>query len=137
MMPLGHRGRRLGRPHEQLGRQPEIAGHLVQMRSHRVVPRYFGIDGGERRESGGRAVRFPHRDSSVEPYYRTVGDREQLVVPLDDLYPVRVLHPSRIGMQGGNGGLYLILAQPIPSERRLQNPNSLGYRYGVPARPRE
>ena len=79
------------------------------------------------------AVGLADRDGPVELHDRAAGEPEQLVVPADDLHPVGLLGARRVGVQGGDRGLGLELAEPVATQRRLQDGDALGDERGVPA----
>ena len=119
----------------------------VEPRRRRQVPRLLGEMGrgrlvaGDRRVHGrqggrtrGRTVGLTDRDRPVELHYRAPGQPEQLVVPADDLHPVGLLGPERIGVQSRDGGLRLELAEPVPRECGLQHGDAFGDEPGVPER---
>ena len=60
---------------------------------------------------------------------------QQLVVPLDDLHPVGLLGRLRVGVQGGDRGLRLVLAEPVARQRRLQDATPSAISVGVPPGP--
>src|SRR3954451_21939816 len=76
----------------EAGGQLEVAIPLVEIRGDCVPTRDTLIDLSQCRQPGRRAGGLAHRDCSVEPYDRRVGEPQQLVVPLHDLDPVGVLH---------------------------------------------
>ncbi len=59
-------------------------------------------------------------------------NREQLVVPLDDLDPVGLLDAGRVGVERGDRGLGLVLAEPVARERGVDEVDPLGDEPGVP-----
>src|SRR5438105_15275173 len=73
------------------GSEFEIAVLLVKVRGDRLAPRDVFVHLGQCRQSCGRAVGLADCDRTVEPDDRSVGEREQLVVPLHDLDPVGLL----------------------------------------------
>ena len=113
----------------------EISVLLVEMGGNRVAPRDVRVDLSEGRQSRWSAVSFAHGDGTVEPDDRSVGELEQLVVPLDDLHPVGLLETRRIGVERGDRRLRLGLAEPVARERRLQHGDSLGDECLVPEAP--
>src|SRR5713101_9483721 len=70
------------------GSEFEIVVLLVEVRGDRFAPRDVFVDLGQYRQSCGRAVGLADCDRTVEPDDRSVGEPEQLVVPLHDLDPV-------------------------------------------------
>ena len=71
-----------------------IAVPLVQVRRDRGVPWQRGVELGQGGQAAPRAVGLTDRDGAVEACDRGVGEADQLVVPLDDLYPVGLLDTS-------------------------------------------
>src|SRR5262249_44686979 len=102
VVALGQVGRVASRVRVQTGRDLEVAGLLVEVRGDGFPPRYVPVDRGQRREPGGCAVRLPDGHRAVQPDDRRVAEPEQLVVPLDDLDPVGVLDPRRVGVERGD-----------------------------------
>ncbi len=111
----------------------EVAGVLVEVRARGGVPGERGVELGEGGQPGPRPVGLADRDGPVEPDDRGVGEGQQLVVPLDDLDPVGLGGARGVGVQGGDRGLGLVLAEPVAGERGLQDLDALGDRGGVPA----
>ena len=72
----------------EAGSKFEIAVLFVEVRGDRFAPRDVFVDLGQRRESCRRAVGLADCDRTVEPNDRSVGEPEELVVPLHDLDPV-------------------------------------------------
>ena len=105
----------------QAGGELEVAVLLVEVGGDRVAAQDVLVDVGQRRQPGGRAIGLADGDGPVEPDDRRVGEPEQLVVPLDDLHPVGLLDPRRVGMERGDRRLRLVLAEPIPRQGRLQD----------------
>ena len=64
--------------------------------------------------------------------HRVVGERDEVVVPGEDLRPVGLLGACRVGVQGGDGGFDLIAAGALNGQRRLQDAHALGDLAGVP-----
>ena len=64
----------------------------------------------------------------------TAAEREphELVVPLDDLHPVGLLGRPGVGVERGDGGLGLVLAQAVTGEGCLEHLDALGDQPGVP-----
>ena len=91
MVALSDILRRPGRLDVEPGRRVQVTPLLVQIGSHRGVPRSRRVDLGQGRQTGGSAVRLADRDRTVQAYDASVGEEEQLVVPLDDLHPVGLL----------------------------------------------
>ena len=105
------------------------------MGGDRIAPRDVLLDLGQCRQPGQRAVRFADRDRTVEPDDRSVGEPQQLVVPLDDLYPVGVLDTWRVGVERGDRRLCLVFAEPVARERGLFDGDTLRDEVGVPLGP--
>jgi hypothetical protein len=99
----------------------QVTGPLVEVRRHRGVPRDAVVHLGEGGQPGRGAVGLADRDRAVEPDDGVVGEPEELVVPRDDLRPVGLGIGPRVGVQGGDGGLRLELAEAVAGERRLQD----------------
>ena len=97
-----------------------LAVLLVEVRGDRIAPRDVFVDLGQCRQSCGRAVGLADCDRTVEPDDRSVGEPEQLVVPLHDLDPVGLLDTRRVGMERGDRRLRLVLAELIARERSLE-----------------
>ena len=103
----------------EAGGEFEVAVLLVEVRGDRIAPRDVLVDLGQCRQSRGSAVRFADGDGTVEPDDRSVGEPEQLVVPLHDLDPVGVLDPRRVGVERGDRRLRLVFAEPVARRARL------------------
>ena len=93
-----------------------VTGLLVQVRRNSGVPRDVGVHLGERGQPGLSAVGLADRDRAVEADDRAVGEAQQLVVPADDLDPVGLVVRARVGVQGGDGRLGLVLAEVVAGE---------------------
>jgi hypothetical protein len=78
------------------------------------------------------AVGLANGYSPVEAGHRAIGEAHQLVVPLDDLHPVGLLDRLSVGLQRGNGGLGLELAQSVAGKRCREHVDALGDQVGVP-----
>ena len=98
-----------------------VTGLLVQVRRNSRVPRDIGVHLGERGQPGLSAIRLADRDRAVEADDRAVREAQQLVVPADDLDPVGLVVRARIGVQGGDGGLGLVLAEVVAGEGGLED----------------
>ena len=109
--PRGRRRRTAG-PRAR-GRRPAPAGRPPPPCAGNLRIHLF--EGGQ---AGLRPVRLTHRDRAVQPDDRAVGEPVQLVVPLDDLHPVGLVRRPRVGVQGGDRGLRLVLAEPVAGQRR-------------------
>ena len=116
----------------QAGRELEIAVLLVEVRGDRFAPRDVFVDLGQCRQSCGRAVGLADCDRTVEPDDRSVGEPQQLVVPLHDLDPVGLLDTRRVGMERGDRRLRLVFAELIARERSVCDLDSLDDERGVP-----
>ncbi len=103
----------------EAGSELEIAVLLVEVRGDRVAPRDVFVDLGECRQSCARAVCLTDCDRTVEPDDRSVGEPEQLVVPLHDLDPVGLLDTRSVRMERGDRRLRLVFAELIARERRV------------------
>ena len=101
----------------EAGREFEIAVLLVEVRGDRFAPRDVFVDLSQCRQSCGRAVGLADCDRTVEPDDRSVGEPEELVVPLHDLDPVGLLDTRRVGMQRGDRRLRLVFAELIARQR--------------------
>ena len=100
----------------------EVARPLVQVCRDRVVPGH--VAGSPRRAPAARpAARRPRRRATARLSATTglsVMLRE-LVVPLEDLGPVGLRRRPGVGVQGRDGRLGLVLAEPVPGQRVLQD----------------
>jgi hypothetical protein len=105
---------------------------LVKIGPRRGVSRKLRVKPVEGGQAGLRPVGFTDRDSAVELRDRTVGETDQLVVPLDDLHPVGLVGHPGVGMQRRDGGLRLIFAEPVTRQRGLQHGDALGDQIGAP-----
>ena len=119
-MPAG-RLRRIALP------QSDVARLLVQVRRRGGVTGQARIHRGQRRETGRRAVGLTDGDGPVERHDRALGEREQFVVPADDLHPIGLLGARRIGMDGGDRRLRLVLAESVPPSAvcRMTTPSAM------------
>ena len=116
----------------QLGRQFEVAVLLVEVGGDCFAPRDVFVDVGQCRQSSGCAVGLADGDRTVEPHDRSVGEAEQLVVPLDDLDPVGLLDTRCVGVERGDRRLRLVFAELIARERGLCDGDAFGDELGVP-----
>jgi hypothetical protein len=91
-----------------------------------------GVERCQGSEAGPRTLSLTHGDRPVQAGHRVVGEADHFVVPLDDLRPVGLLGRPRVGVERGDGGLGLVLAEAIAGERRLQYVHALGDQPGVP-----
>jgi hypothetical protein len=80
-----------GRDVVETGSEFKVAVALVEIGSDRISPRDVLIDVGQCCQSCERAVRFTDGNGTVESDDRSVGDSDELVVPLQDLHPVGVV----------------------------------------------
>ncbi len=110
----------------------EIAVLLMEVRSDRFAPRDVFVDLGQCRQSCERAVGLADCDGAVEPDDRSVGEPEELVVPLHNLDPVGLLDTRHVGMERGDRRLRLVFAELIARERSLCDGDPLGDEPGVP-----
>lgn len=62
----------------------------------------------------------------IEPHDRAVGERDEFVVPLDDLHPVRLIRGLRVGVQRSNRRLRQVLAKAIAGQRGLKHSHTFG-----------
>ena len=116
----------VGRPRRTAG--PPSPGRR-RARAGTPPPRRGGAARVQRREGrqpGARTVGLADGHRAVEPHDRAVGQPHELVVPLDDLHPVGLPGGRRVGVQRGDRGLGLVLAQPVAGQRRLQDGDPLG-----------
>ena len=90
------------------------------------------VDLGQCRQSCERAVGLADCDGVVEPDDLSVGEPEELVVPLHNLDPVGLLDTRRVGMERGDRRLRLVFAELIARERSLCDGDPLGDEPGVP-----
>ncbi len=107
----------------------------MEVRGGRGVAGQGVVELHERGQAGARSVGLAHGDRAVEPDDGAVGEAEEFVVPLDDLDPVGLLGGGRVGVQGRDGGLGLVLAQAVAGEGRLEDHDALGDHAGVPPAP--
>jgi len=107
----------------------------VQVCLRRCVSGYARVHPLQCGQARQRPVRLPRRDGPVQPDDGVVREAVELVVPLHDLHPVGLPHRLRVGVQGGDRGLHLVLAEPIARQRRLQDRHALGDQLGVPPGP--
>ncbi len=135
MVALGEAGRVVGSVGIEAGSEFEIPVLLVEICGDRFAPRNVFVDLCECRQPCAGAVRFTDSDGTVEPDDGSVGEPQQLVVPLDDLDPVGVVDPRRIGVERGDRRLRLVFAEPVACERRLHDGDSLGDQFVVPQAP--
>ena len=91
-----------------------------------------GVELGQGGQAGPRAVGLADRDGPVEAGHRVVGEAHQFVVPLDDLHPVGLLGRPGVGVERGDGGLGLELAEAVAGEGWLEHVDALGDQAGVP-----
>ena len=63
---------------------------------------------------------------------RVLGERDQVVVPGEDLRPVGLLGAGRVVVQRRDGGLDLVAPGALNGQRRLQDTYALGDLAGVP-----
>ena len=96
------------------------------------MPGQGGVELCQGGQAGPRAIGLAYRDGPVEAGYRAVGEAHQFVVPLDDLHPVGLLGRPGVGVQRGDGGLGLELAQAVAGEGSLEHVDALGDQAGVP-----
>ena len=104
----------------------------MEVRRRRPVAGQCGVHLGERGESGPRAVGLAHRHGPVEAYDGAAGQRQQLVVPLDDLHPVGLRGRGCAGVEGGDRRLQLELATTLLGQRGLQDRDALCDQVAVP-----
>jgi len=107
MVALGEAGRVVGCVGREAGSEFEISVLLMEMGGDRIAPRDVLVDLSECRQSCGSALRFADGNGTVEPDDLSVGELEQLVVPLHDLDPVGLLDTRRVGMERGDRRLRL------------------------------
>ena len=67
--------------------------------------------------------------------HRVGGERDQVVVPGQDLRPVGLRRGRRVVVEGGDGGLDLVAPRPLLGQRRLEDAHALGDLARVPAAP--
>ncbi len=70
-------------------------------------------------------VGLADRHGAVEAHDRAVGERDEFVVPLDDLGPVGLVRGLRVGVQGRDRRLRLEFAQAVPRQAGLQHGDAL------------
>ncbi len=132
MVAFGEAGRLPGGLGVEAGRGRQVAVALVQVGGDGGVAGQGGVELGQGGQAGPRAVGLADRDGPVEAGHRAAGEAHQFVVPLDDLHPVGLLGRPGVGVQRGDGGLGLELAEPVAGERRLEHVDALGDQAGVP-----
>ena len=93
----------------------DVAGHLEQVRAHRVQAMVFGhpvvgVERVEQGEPGTRAVHHCDRDRTVQRDHRVGRDPLQQVVEGDDLGPVGVVVTRCLVVDRGDRGLDLVRA---------------------------
>lgn len=125
MVAFGDVGGMPGRAGVQAGRKVEVATAFVKVRSDCVSAFDVVIDVCEGVESGFWSVGFGDRDDPIEARDRSVGEAEQLVVPLDDLGPVGLVELRGVGVQRRNRRLGLVLAEAVARERVLQDVDAI------------
>ncbi len=79
-------------------------------------------------------VHLAHCDNPIERHHRVVHENRHLVMPLQNLRPVRLLGTRRVGEQRGNDHLRLVLPDSVPTQRPPQDRDSHGDRRRVPPR---
>lgn len=118
----------------------EVLGHcqvtsmFVQVGPDRGMSWHAGGHILHRAQPGQWPVHLAHRDSPVERHDGAVDECRQLVILLQDLRPVRLRGTRRVGVQRGDGGLGLVLPEPVPTQRPLQDRDPLGDGRRVPPR---
>ena len=122
------------------GRGRQVASQLVQVSAHGVpsvpLPEHLAQPVGLAKP-GGRVEEVAHRDRAPEHRggvlaHRVVGERNELVVPGEDLRPVGLLCACRVVVEGGDGGLELVATRAPNRQCRLQDADALGDLAGVP-----
>ena len=96
----------------------EIAVLLMEVRSDRAPQDVF-VDLGQCRQSCERAVGLADCDAD-RPDDRSVGEPEELVVPLHNLDPVGLLDTRRVGMERGDRRLRLVFAELIAAAQLVR-----------------
>src|SRR5919197_3589493 len=112
-----------------LGRGIEVPGTLVQVRAHRVEPVVLAETRVETigcPQPGQRPVHLTDRNRAAERSRRVVGERDEFVIPSQDLRPVGLVYSRRVILQSRDRGLDLVLATPVTSERALQQAYPFG-----------
>ena len=140
MVALGDVRRQAGRL-RVLGRGGRaVAAELVQITADGVPPvpvaehlaQPVGLA-----QTGGGTDHVPHGDRTTEhgggvPAHRIVGEDDEVVVPGEDLRPVRLLGRCGVVVQGGDRGLDLVATGALLGQCRLQHAHTLGDLAGVP-----
>jgi CubicO group peptidase (beta-lactamase class C family) len=88
-------------------------------------------------QPGGGTEDVADRDRAAEHgggvlAHRVVGERDEVVVPGEDLRPVGLRGAGRVVVQGGDGGLDLVAPGALDGQRGLQDAHALGDLAGVP-----
>ena len=86
-------------------------------------------------QPGPRPVGHGHGDRPVEGHHRVAGHPFEQAVERHDLGPVRVGVAGRLVVDGGDGGLHLVLPHPPPAQRLGDEGHALGDEPPVPERP--
>ena len=132
-------GLRVGR-----GGGSEVAAELVQVGADRVPPVPLAEHLAQPinlAQPGPSADGVPNRDRAPEhrggvAAHGIVGERDEVVVPGQDLWPVGLAGAPRVVVEGGDRGLDLVAPWVtrvrLQGERRLQDTHAFGDLAGVP-----
>jgi hypothetical protein len=106
----------------------------VPLADHLAQPVGLTQPGGGTEDMADRDRAAEHRGRVLA--HRILGQRDEVVVPGEDLRPVGLPGAGRVVVQGGDRGLDLIAARApfraLHRERRLQDAHALGDLAGVP-----
>ena len=138
MVALRGARRTTGRVAVERRRPVGVTGPRQQVGAHGqqpvVLPQRL-VESVERAETGERAVDLADDDRAAQRGERVVGERDQLVVPGEDLRPVGLLRPLGVVVERGDRGLHLVLAAAVARQRRLEDADPFGDLARVPAAP--
>ena len=85
-------------------------------------------------QAGGGAERYRHRNGAVERHDRGRLHPLERPVELRNARPIGILEVCRLGVQGGNGRLYLVGAGPAMPDRLFEKGAAFGNEPPVPLR---
>ncbi len=88
-----------------------------------------------RQQSGKRTVDFAYCDCPAQHGRRVASQRDEFVVPGEDLWPVGLVGSGRVVVEGGDRCLDLVLAAPVLGQRGPQDADAFGDLFTVPQRP--
>ena len=117
-----------------------VAGQLQQVGADGVqtvaaAQQGLAVQGCQQVQAGPGALHHGHGDGAVEGHHRAGGDAFQQLVQAEDLAPVGVLGPWRLGVHGGDGGLELVGAERPVGQGLQDQGGSLLDGGGVPQSP--